>query len=114
MTHWPPLQAKIPQNWETVSPSSRQLKYFVWEPLRGQKGSFFHADQLSHSDLWPPIVAPANDSWLYVPEMSRGSRESVSPQEQVSMWKNLTTTIKNKLYVQFCLGQPHSGMKNQK
>ena len=48
-----------------------------------------------------------------VPEMVRGNRESVSPHKQVSASKNVKK-MKNTLYVHFCLGQPHSGMKNQK
>ena len=70
--------------------------------------------KLSHSDLWPPIVAPANDGCLYAPEMVRGNRESVSPQEQLSMWKKLTKKMKNVLYAHLCLGRPHREMKNQK
>ena len=109
----PQLQAKFPHTWETVSPSSRQLKYLVGGTSQGGKGWFFHGDQLSNSDLWPPTEAPGNDSCLYVPETVRGIRECWSPQEKVSMWKNPTINKKIILYLQLCLRPPHRGTKIQ-
>ena len=77
------------------------------------KGSFVHGDQLSNWDSWPSIVAPGNDSCLYVPETVCGNRECGSPWDKASMPKNPTKQKKIILYLQLCLRPPHRGMKIQ-